>query len=63
MISGFQTLEYKEKLYRRRCKIGVSRISSPEDLKKQYRADLVLKNANYYWILERIIDAEFEDII
>lgn len=63
MISGFKTLEYKDKLYRILTRIEVSKISNSEKLKKQYGADLVLKNANYYWILEAIIDAEFEDII
>jgi len=61
MLEGFKILEYQDKLYRIRKRIEVSRISDPNKLKKQYNADLVLKNYNYYWILEKIIEAEFED--
>ena len=45
------------------AKIKLSQVDETTNLKKQYRrADLVLKNKNHYYILEEIIDAEFEEI-
>ena len=41
-----------------------SQISDHTKLKKQYGADLVLSDkSGFYYILEAIIDAEFEDIL
>ncbi len=62
MIVGFQILPYQDQLYQVRAQVPVPKVSNPTSLKKQYGADLVLKRAGYYWILNLIIDAEFEDI-
>ena len=38
-------------------------IKSTEELKSQYRlADTVLRNGDLYYICQKIIDTEFEDI-
>ena len=46
-----------------KAKVDGSRIDDPSTLKKNYGADLVIKNSqNIYFILDQIIDVEFEDI-
>ena len=46
------------------AKIKQSQVSDHTKLKKQYGADLVLSDkSGFYYILEAIIDAEFEDIL
>jgi len=35
---------------------------STEELKKQYRADTVLRRGNEWFLVSKIIEAEFEDI-
>ena len=44
------------------AKISIDRVDKTINLKKQYKADLVLKNKNSFYVLEEIIDAEFEEI-
>ena len=44
------------------AKISVSSVDKTANLKKKYKADLVLKNKNSFYVLEEIIDAEFEEI-
>ena len=46
-----------------KAKVNGSRIEDPSTLKKSYGCDMVIKNSqNIYFILDKVIDAEFEDI-
>ena len=46
-----------------KSKVDGSRIEDPSALKKSYGCDMVIKNSqNIYFILDKVIDAEFEDI-
>ena len=44
-------------------KCSGERVDDHTKLKSQYQCDLVLKNnQNQFWMLNKVIDAEFEDI-
>ena len=46
-----------------RDKIPERLIDDPSGLKKSYRCDLVIKDRNnVFWILEEILEGEFEEI-
>ncbi len=46
-----------------KSKVDGSRIEDPSTLKKSYGCDMVIRNSqNIYFILDKVIDAEFEDI-
>ena len=46
-----------------KAKVDGSRIDDPSTLKSNYGCDMVIKNSqNIFFILDEIIDAEFEDI-
>ena len=46
-----------------KTKVEGHRIDDPSKLKENYGCDMVIKNPqNIYFILDEIIDAEFEDI-
>ncbi len=46
-----------------KSKVDGSRLDDPSKLKDNYGCDLVIKNSkNIYFILDEIIDVEFEDI-
>ena len=46
-----------------KTKVDGSRIEDPSTLKKSYGCDMVIRNSqNIYFILDKVIDAEFEDI-
>ncbi len=46
-----------------KTKVEGHRIDDPATLKKMYGCDMVIKNnKNIFFILDKIIDAEFEDI-
>ena len=46
-----------------KSKVDGSRIDDPSTLKKSYGCDMVIRNSqNIYFILDKVIDAEFEDI-
>jgi hypothetical protein len=58
-----ETLEFQGKLWRVVSKVEGHRIDDPSTLKESYRCDMVIRNSqNVYFILEKIIDAEFEDV-
>jgi hypothetical protein len=45
------------------AKVDASRVDNPSALKEQYGCDLVIKNnQNIFFILDEIIDVEYEDI-
>jgi len=57
-----ERLTYKGKHYFVITKISASKIDDPKQLKDSWRADLVLRRGNTFWILQKLIEAEFTDI-
>jgi len=46
-----------------KAKVDGSKIEDPSTLKKNYRCDMVIKNnQNIYFILNKVIDVEFEEL-
>ena len=46
-----------------KSKVDGSRIEDPSTLKKSYGCDMVIRNPqNIYFVLDEIIDVEYEDI-
>ena len=46
-----------------KSKVDGSRIEDPSTLKKNYGCDMVIKNnQNIYYILDKVIDVEFEEL-
>ena len=58
-----ETLNFQGKLWRVITKIDGHRVNDPNTLKESYRCDMVIRNnQNIFFVLDEIIDAEFEDI-
>ena len=58
-----EKIEFQGKLWQIKAKVEGHRVDDPSTLKKMYGCDLVLKNSqNIFFILDEIIDVEFEDI-
>ena len=58
-----EKLEFQGKLWRIISKVNGNRLDDPSTLKESYGADLVIRNPqNIYFVLEEIIDVEYEDI-
>ena len=59
----FEKLEFQGKLWQVKAKVEGHRIDDPSTLKKSYGADMVIRNPqNIYFVLNEIIDAEFEEL-
>jgi len=59
----FEMIDFQDKKWRVVGKIRGNRIDDHTKLKENYGCDLVLKNnQNMYFMLDEIIDVEFEDI-
>ena len=59
----FERLEFQNKMWKVIDKVEGHKIDDPSKLKENYGADMVIKNSqNIYFVLDEIIDAEFEDI-
>ena len=59
----FERLEFQGKLWEVKAKVDGSRLDNPSTLKKNYGCDMVIRNPqNIYFILDEIIDVEYEDI-
>tara|TARA_B100000287_G_scaffold363650_1_gene357473 strand:+ start:54 stop:233 length:180 start_codon:yes stop_codon:yes gene_type:complete len=58
-----ELLDFQDKKWIVKAKVDGSRVDDPSKLKENYNADMVIRNSqNIYFILEQVIDAEFEDI-
>ena len=56
-------IDFQDKKWRVIAKVEGHRLDDPSTLKENYGAELVLRNnQNVYFILDEIIDAEYEDI-
>ena len=59
----FEKIEFQGRLWEVKAKVDGSRIEDPSKLKQNYGCDLVIRNnQNIYFILNEIIDVEFEDM-
>jgi len=58
-----EKLEFQGRLWEVKAKVDGSRLDDPSKLKQNYGCDMVIRNSqNVYFILNEIIDVEFEDI-
>ena len=58
-----EKLEFQGRLWEVKAKVDGSRLDDPSKLKQNYGCDMVLRNnQNIYFILNEIIDVEFEDM-
>ena len=59
----FEKLEFQGKLWEIKAKVEGHRLDDPSTLKENYGCDLVLRNnQNIYFILDEIIDVEYEEL-
>tara|TARA_B100000519_G_C13969810_1_gene309398 strand:+ start:187 stop:366 length:180 start_codon:yes stop_codon:yes gene_type:complete len=58
-----ELLDFKGSKWIVKAKVDGSRLEDPSTLKSNYGADLVIRNSqDVYFVLDKIIDVEFEDI-
>ena len=58
-----ELIDFQGKKWQVKAKVDGSHIDDPSTLKKSYGCDMVIKNnQNIFFILDEVIDAEFEDI-
>ena len=58
----FEKLQFQGKLWEVKSKMDGRRINDPSTLKKSYGCDMVIRNNKHYYILDEIIDVEFEEV-
>ena len=58
-----EILDFQGKRWLVKTKVDGNRIDDPSTLKKSYGCDMVIRNPqNIYFILNEIIDVEYEDV-
>ncbi len=58
-----EKINFQGKLWEVKAKVDGRRIDDPSTLKKNYLCDMVIRNPqNIYFILNEIIDVEYEEI-
>ena len=58
-----EKIEFQGKMWQVIDKVDGHRLDNPSTLKKNYDADMVIRNPqNIYFVLNEIIDVEYEDI-
>ena len=58
-----ELLDFQGKKWVGKSKVDGSRVADPSTLKKNYGADMVIRNSqNIYFILDEVIDVEFEEL-
>ena len=59
----FERLNFQGKMWRVLDKVAINNVENPNTLKKSYRCDMVIRNNQHYYILDEIIDVEFEEVL
>ena len=57
----FEKINFQDDMYKVICKIPNHQVMNRK-LKLEYDADLVLQNKTHHFVLEKIIEGEFEEI-
>ena len=55
-------LDFQGKKWRVVSKIKTYHVHNSNNLKEEWKCDMVIKDKTHYWILDKIIDVEFEEI-
>ena len=55
-------LNFQDKKWQVVGKVKHHHIHNPNNLKEDWKCDMVIKDKTQDWMLEKIIDAEFEEI-
>ena len=58
----FERLNFQGKVWRVLNKVDVNKVENPNTLKQSYRCDMVIRNNQHFFILDEILDVEYEDI-
>ena len=58
----FERLNFQGKMWRVLSKVAVNTVENPNTLKQSYKCDMVIRNNKHYFILDEIIDVEYEDV-
>ena len=59
----FERLNFQGKMWRVIDKVVINRVDNPDTLKKSYHlCDMVIRNNKHFFILNEIIDVEYEDV-
>ena len=58
----FERLNFQGKMWRVLGKVVAKTVENPNTLKQSYQCDMVIRNNQHFFILDEIIDVEFEDI-
>ena len=58
----FERLNFQGKMWRVLDKVVINKVESPNALKQSYHCDMVIRNTNHYFILDEIIDSDYEDV-
>ena len=58
----FEKLNFQGKMWRVLDKVAINRVENPNALKESYRCDMVIRNNQHFFVLDEIIDVEYEDV-
>ena len=58
----FERLNFQGKIWRVLSKVVVNKVDNPNALKQSYRCDMVIRNNSHFYVLDEIIDVEYEDV-
>ena len=59
----FERLNFQGKMWRVLDKVVITKVENPSALKKSYGCDMVIRDPrNIFYMLNEIIDVEYEDI-
>ncbi len=58
----FERLNFQGKMWRVLDKVSIKKVENPNTLKKSYQCDMVIRNNQHFFILDEIIDVEFEEV-
>ena len=58
----FEKLNFQGKMWRVLDKVAIKKVEHPNTLKQSYRCDMVIRNNQHFFILDEIIDVEYEDV-
>ena len=59
----FERLNFQGKMWRVIDKVVINRVDNPDTLKKSYHlCDMVIRNNKHFFILNEIIDVEYEEV-
>ena len=60
-LKKIHIIDFQNKKWVVVSKVKIYHVNNPDTLKEKWKCDMVIKDKSHYWMLDKIIDVDFQN--